>query len=304
MSDKIITVFGATGKQGGAVIETLAKSKKFKLRAITRNPDSPASQELKKKGVELVKLDMTTASVDDFAKALTGSYGLFLVTDFYTYFGAEADIGKKVVDGAVKAKVEHFVFSSLSACKKITKGEIPVPHFDLKDDIKVYAEEKAKNGAFVLSTILVPFYYQNFESYFPPTKSADGTYYTITMPQEANVPLDIGDVNDVGPIVEAILNDKQKYAGVTIPFTTPLKMQEIVDKISKATGKTIKYNYVPPEVFAKFGFPGAEEFAHMFSFYNKHGAFPGQDTTIAPKLTKLTTFDEYLNNNKYYDNLQ
>jgi uncharacterized protein YbjT (DUF2867 family) len=55
---KIITVFGATGNQGGSVITNILDdaqlSKEFKIRGITRDTSKPAAQELAKKGVELV----------------------------------------------------------------------------------------------------------------------------------------------------------------------------------------------------------------------------------------------------------
>jgi uncharacterized protein YbjT (DUF2867 family) len=54
---KIITVFGATGNQGGSVIKAIladpALSKEFKIRAITRDTSKPAAQHLAQKGVEL-----------------------------------------------------------------------------------------------------------------------------------------------------------------------------------------------------------------------------------------------------------
>lgn len=54
---KIITVFGATGNQGGSVISNLLNdaqlSKDFKIRAITRDTSKPAAQDLAAKGVEL-----------------------------------------------------------------------------------------------------------------------------------------------------------------------------------------------------------------------------------------------------------
>lgn len=54
---KILTVFGATGNQGGSVIEhvladsTLSKS--FKIRGITRDVSKPAAQALIQQGVEM-----------------------------------------------------------------------------------------------------------------------------------------------------------------------------------------------------------------------------------------------------------
>jgi uncharacterized protein YbjT (DUF2867 family) len=54
---KIITVFGATGAQGGSVIKHLLAdatlSQQFRIRGITRDISKPAARELEKKGVEM-----------------------------------------------------------------------------------------------------------------------------------------------------------------------------------------------------------------------------------------------------------
>ena len=42
---------------------------------------------------------------------------------------------------------------------------------------------------------------------------------------------------------------------------------------SRAVGQEVRYNEVPPEVYATFGFPGADDLANMFQFkrdFNEH----------------------------------
>lgn len=55
---KILTVFGATGNQGGSVINAVladpALSKEFKIRGITRDKSKPAAKALADRGVEMV----------------------------------------------------------------------------------------------------------------------------------------------------------------------------------------------------------------------------------------------------------
>ena len=57
---KLLTVFGATGAQGGALIKHVLEnpklSKLYKLRGVTRDVSKPASVALKEKGVEVVKV--------------------------------------------------------------------------------------------------------------------------------------------------------------------------------------------------------------------------------------------------------
>lgn len=54
---KLITVFGATGNQGGSVIRHILAdadlSKEFKIRGITRDVTKPAAQALVNQGVEV-----------------------------------------------------------------------------------------------------------------------------------------------------------------------------------------------------------------------------------------------------------
>ena len=44
MSSKIIVVTGATGAQGGSVAKFLLNDGTYAVRAVTRNPDSPAAK--------------------------------------------------------------------------------------------------------------------------------------------------------------------------------------------------------------------------------------------------------------------
>jgi uncharacterized protein YbjT (DUF2867 family) len=55
---KLITVFGATGAQGGSVVAALLQDKSLKIRGVTRNVNSEAAKALQSKGVELVTADL------------------------------------------------------------------------------------------------------------------------------------------------------------------------------------------------------------------------------------------------------
>lgn len=65
---QIITVFGATGIQGGSVIKSLLSdpslSKKFKVRGVTRDVSKPAAEALAKLGVEVVQVRVYASFFD------------------------------------------------------------------------------------------------------------------------------------------------------------------------------------------------------------------------------------------------
>ena len=119
---KVITVFGATGGQGGGVIcallKAIARGEDYAVRAVTRNPDGPKAQDLKSKGCEVVRCDMDdSVSVEE---AVKGSYGVFLVTNYWEHFSKDKEIdqGKRVVDICEKLGVKHLIYSGLENVKK------------------------------------------------------------------------------------------------------------------------------------------------------------------------------------------
>lgn len=54
---KIIAVTGATGSQGGGVVNILNKTPGWTVRAVTRNPQSDAAKKLTDQGIEVVQAD-------------------------------------------------------------------------------------------------------------------------------------------------------------------------------------------------------------------------------------------------------
>jgi uncharacterized protein YbjT (DUF2867 family) len=82
---KVIAVCGATGKQGGAVVDALLArgGGAFAIRGVARDASSPKARALvEKKGVA----EVVSADFDDPAslvKAFEGAYGAFLVTNYW-----------------------------------------------------------------------------------------------------------------------------------------------------------------------------------------------------------------------------
>ena len=80
-SPQLITVYGATGAQGGSVVQSLLQNKAqaFKIRGITRNPDSDKAKALKEQGVEVVKADGLVK--EEVVEAFKDSWGVFVNTN-------------------------------------------------------------------------------------------------------------------------------------------------------------------------------------------------------------------------------
>jgi uncharacterized protein YbjT (DUF2867 family) len=55
---KLLTVVGATGTQGLSLINAALKDGTYKIRGLTRNPNSEKAAALSKRGVEVVKADI------------------------------------------------------------------------------------------------------------------------------------------------------------------------------------------------------------------------------------------------------
>lgn len=77
-SKPVFVVLGATGSQGGSVIDALLPEGKYTLRAVTRDPSSDKAKALAAKGVEVVKGDVNDP--ESLKKAFQGAWGVFSVT--------------------------------------------------------------------------------------------------------------------------------------------------------------------------------------------------------------------------------
>ena len=182
---KVITVFGATGAQGGPIARALLTTEGFKVRAVTRNPDSEKAKALKEAGAEVVKADMSDVSSVD--AALQGAYGAFVNTNYWELlqklssseaaYAAEIQQGKALVDAAFRAGVKHYVYSSLDSV--LDKMGKTCEHLDAKAEV----EKHLVTSGVPYSVVRYPFYFENFVDMMLPQKHEDGTF-SLTLPMD------------------------------------------------------------------------------------------------------------------------
>ena len=285
---RLITVFGSTGAQGQAVARALLE-KGFKVRGLTRNPDSEKAQALKQLGAEVKK-----GNLDDQASieaVVEGAYGVFLNTTFFEHLSADREMAQaKAVAAACKRfGVQHLVYSGLELVKDITG--IDCAHFDSKAAIEKYLDESGIPN----TSVRYPAYFDNFLEPFLVQKQEDGTLlWTVCM----KGPMDGIAVEDAGPAVASVFANNEEFLGKKIGLSSDkIPPEQYMDILSKVLGKTFNYQYVSVEVFKKFPFPSAEDMAAMFDFYERGN--PDRDIALTKRLNpKARDFETWVHDNK------
>ncbi|KAI9851540.1 MAG: hypothetical protein M1838_003372 [Thelocarpon superellum] len=151
MATRKILITGATGKQGGAVLNALlhppASSPPFELLALTRNADSAASKALAAKpSVSVVQgnLDQPEAIFEQ-TSPVWGVFSVQVPMGGGQSPETEEKQGKALVDAAVAHGVQCFVYTSVDRGGPGVSDKDPtnVPHFISKYHVETYLREQA-----------------------------------------------------------------------------------------------------------------------------------------------------------------
>ena len=280
MNNKIIAVTGATGQQGGAVARKLL-AEGWNVRALTRDLDKPAAQELASLGAELVPGDMENRAELD--SAFSGAYGVFSVQNFWIpNVGFEGEIrqGKNVADAAKAAGVQHLVYSSVGSAHR-GMGQ---KHFDSKWQIEQYIHSLG-----VPYTILRPVFFMENHNW-SRAYILNGTFTGMGLRSEKEIQSLA--VEDIGVFASLVFANREDYLGKTIELAgDALTESQIAETFTKVVGRPVKL--APP---SGGGWGDPEEAAAGFNFFNGEG----YDADI-PALRKLhpglLTLEQWLRKN-------
>ena len=309
MADKkIIAVVGATGAQGGGLVRAILDDPAggFAARAITRDPSSAKARELAQLGAEVVAANLDdTASL---ARAFAGAHGAFGVTNYWEHFSTEKEMAqaRSIAEAAKSAGLRHVIWSTLEDTRRwvpledgrmpTLQGKYKVPHFDAKGESNHYFTDLG----LPVTLLLTSFYWDNF-IYFGmgPRAGADGGL-AITLPMDDRKLSGIA-VVDIGRCAYGILQAGEAYIGKTLGIAGEhLTGGELAAALTRALGREVSYNAVPPEVYRGLGFPGADDLGNMFQFkrdFNDY--FCGvRDVAVSRALNpRLQNFAQWLESN-------
>jgi len=258
-----ILVIGGTGAQGGSVARHLLAEGRYRVRCLTRYLDSVAAAALADAGAEVVEGDM--ADRESLDAALAGCEAAFGVTNYFEHFDTEYQLGAQFVDAVVDSAVEHLVLSTLPSASELSGGQLDVPVFEHKARLEALVRQKEIFATFVH----VGFYYENFLYNCPPRRQDDGSY-AFGFPLGDAILSGVA-VEDVGGMVAAILRKPEAFQGKAVKIVGDQHpAAEYAAIIGAMTGRAVRYQHIPREVFATLPIPGAAALADMFELYRKH----------------------------------
>ena len=281
MSDrKLITVFGATGAQGGGLARSILADPDgpFAVRAVTRDTASPAAKALAKAGAEVVAADVDDAAA--VARALDGAYGAYFVTFFWAHFSPLKELAEAriMAQAARNARLKHAIWSTLEDTRRrvpLSDNRMPtlmenykVPHFDAKGE----ADQFFRDAGVPTTFLLTSFYWDNLIHFgMNPKRGADGTLGFV---------LPMGDrrlsgiaAEDIGRCAHGVFRRGRDLIGKTVGIAGEhLTGAEMAAALSRALGEKVNHVDVSFEAYRGFGFPGAEDLGNMFQFKHDFNA--------------------------------
>jgi uncharacterized protein YbjT (DUF2867 family) len=313
---KLIAVVGATGAQGGALARAILAdpSGEFAVRALTRNPDSGAAQDLAAAGAEVVAADL-----DDEASiraAFDGAYGAFVVTNYWAPLTPEEEVvrtraemelaqAETAARAARDAGVQHLVWSTLEDTRlffagrddvpSLDDGRYKVPHFDAKGE----ADELFTKYGVPTTFLRTTFYFDAFTTTMPPTRNADGVL-TITFPMGDQRLSGVAS-DDIGRSALAVFKHPDLIGDTVSIAGDHLTGDEYAAALTDAIGEQVVYHAPTLEEYRTYPFPMAVEMANMFQFYKEnHDEFTGDRNLdkVRELNPELQSFATWVNNHR------
>jgi len=226
-------VLGATGGQGGAVVNALL-ARGTQVRALVRDTAAGAARRLANRGVGVVGGSLQDEA--SLAAGMDGVAGVFaLTTPFEAGVEAEVEQGRAILAAARRARVSHLVFSSVAGANQHSG----VPHFDSKAVIE--SELGAGNVPY---TIVGPtYFFDNALGGADRIRSG-----VLDLPLAPDRSLQQLARPDLGAFAAGVLHNPASFLGQRIELAsdapTPAQM---ATALSTALGRPVRHERVPLE---------------------------------------------------------
>jgi uncharacterized protein YbjT (DUF2867 family) len=253
----------------------------WRVRALTRRPDSPAAQALAAAGGEVVDGDM------DFPKSLKaaaeGVYGVFSVQQGVlgspsASLDSEVRQGRNVADAAVVARAAHLVYTSVST----RRYPFGIAAFEGKRLVEEYIERIG-----IPATILRPASFM--ENYVNPAFGIqEGALATGLAP---DVPEQMIALDDIGQFVAFSFAYPRRYVEARVAIAgDELTPRQTARALSQAAGRDIPYQQIPVEAIRQRN----AHFADAVDFLHQNGGYGVDIAAARARHPGLMTFQEWL----------
>ncbi|KAI1073563.1 NAD(P)-binding protein [Whalleya microplaca] len=252
---EVILVTGATGKQGGAVINALLSQKAgtFTILAVTRDTSSPSAKRLASRSpsIKLVQgnLDDVPALFQEALKVqsqpIWGVYSVQISIGKGVTLQSEVSQGKSLIDGAINAGVKHFVYSSVErgGDKTSWNNPTPIPHFQSKYQIERYLRDitgAGKPGQSMGWTILRPVAFMDNLTPEFPTKVFLAALHNYL----GNKPLQWVATADIGVFAAKAFTDPGSWDRKAVGLAgDELTFDQLTNSFQNATGHPVPLTY-------------------------------------------------------------
>lgn len=285
--DRPILVYGATGRQGRAVVQSLL-SRGQAVRALVR--DEARADSLSKAGVEIAVGDFTKPST--LEAATEGVDSVFLVLPLECSKDLAVAYGRTAIDAAKNAGVGHIVFSS--------GGPMPteatrVALIESKRDVERYLLQSG-----IPNTLLRPApFMDNFAAPWSATLIAQHGVVAQSMPADLKVSYIA--VDDIGALAaEAFNHPELGGSAFNIGGPEALSGKQVAERFTRILGRPVSYQSVPLEEFeketnAQMGAPWGTELAKLSRWFADNGGVAFEMGPVIERLpVRLTTLEEWI----------
>lgn len=254
-SPKVILVTGATGVQGGAVARELLK-RGYVVRALTRDTDSAAARELARIGAQPIEGDFDDSA--SIVSAMNGAYGVFAVTLFWPYgYDREIEHGKRLIDGAERAGIQHFVLTSAASADEQTG----LPHLNSKWHVEQYLHASSLDW-----TVFRPVEFMDNWNRWSAEQIGQGQLIDPRSPDTRHQWIA---ASDIGFFVGEAFDHPDDWKGLAKEIAgDEMTMGELRALLSEVFSRPVEYVQIP---WADFEAGAGEEIALMYHWFEDVG---------------------------------